>query len=65
MPTRILLVQGVVVIVMSCLYFVIKDVSVVFFLEKVSDRSVGLSVSAGPGPLGRRGGRRSAAVALI
>jgi amino acid transporter len=32
MPTHILLVQGVVVTVMSCLYFVIKDVSVVFFL---------------------------------
>ena len=32
MPTHILLVQGGVVTVMSCLYFVIKDVSVVFFL---------------------------------
>jgi amino acid transporter len=32
MPTHILLVQGVVVTVMSCLYFVISDVSVVFFL---------------------------------
>jgi amino acid transporter len=32
MPTRILLLQGAVVTVMSCLYFVIKDVSVVFFL---------------------------------
>ena len=32
MPTHILLVQGVVVTVMSSLYFVIKDVSVVFFL---------------------------------
>ena len=32
MPTHILFVQGVVVTVMSCLYFVIKDVSVVFFL---------------------------------
>jgi len=32
MPTHILLLQGAVVTVMSCLYFVIKDVSVVFFL---------------------------------
>ena len=32
MPTHILFVQGVVVTVMSCLYFVITDVSVVFFL---------------------------------
>jgi putative glutamate/gamma-aminobutyrate antiporter len=32
MPTHILLVQGGIVTVMSCLYFVIKDVSVVFFL---------------------------------
>ena len=32
MPIHILLVQGGVVTVMSCLYFVIKDVSVVFFL---------------------------------
>ncbi len=32
MPTHILLAQGGVVTVMSCLYFVIKDVSVVFFL---------------------------------
>jgi putative glutamate/gamma-aminobutyrate antiporter len=32
MPTHILLVQGLVVTVMSGLYFVIKDVSVVFFL---------------------------------
>lgn len=32
MPTHILLVQGVIVTIMSSLYFVIKDVSVVFFL---------------------------------
>jgi putative glutamate/gamma-aminobutyrate antiporter len=32
MPTHVLLIQGVVVSVMSCLYFVIQDVSVVFFL---------------------------------
>jgi len=32
MPTHILLVQGLVVTVMSCLYFLIKNVSVVFFL---------------------------------
>ena len=32
MPTHILFVQGLVVTVMSSLYFVIKDVSVVFFL---------------------------------
>jgi putative glutamate/gamma-aminobutyrate antiporter len=32
MPTHILFVQGAVVTVMSCIYFVIKDVSTVFFL---------------------------------
>ncbi|MDB5832663.1 MAG: amino acid permease family protein [Caballeronia sp.] len=32
MPTHILLVQGVIVTLMSCFYFVIKDVSVAFFL---------------------------------
>ena len=32
MPTHILLIQGVVVTVMSCLYFVMPNVSVVFFL---------------------------------
>jgi glutamate:GABA antiporter len=32
MPTNILLIQGLVVTVMSCLYFVLPNVSVVFFL---------------------------------
>jgi glutamate:GABA antiporter len=32
MPTHILLVQGLIVTVISCFYFVIKDVSVAFFL---------------------------------
>lgn len=32
MPTHILLLQGVIVTVISCLYFVIKNVTVVFFL---------------------------------
>jgi len=32
MPTHILLVQGLIVTVISCFYFVIRDVSVVFFL---------------------------------
>ena len=44
MPTHILLVQGAVVTVMSCLYFVIKDVSVVFFL--VSAMTVALYLIA-------------------
>ena len=44
MPTHILMVQGAVVTVMSCLYFVIKDVSVVFFL--VSAMTVALYLIA-------------------
>lgn len=32
MPTHILLVQGIIVTLMSCFYFIIKDVSVAFFL---------------------------------
>jgi amino acid transporter len=44
MPTHILLVQGLVVTVMSCLYFVISDVSVVFFL--VSAMTVALYLIA-------------------
>ncbi len=44
MPTHILLAQGAVVTVMSCLYFVIKDVSVVFFL--VSAMTVALYLVA-------------------
>lgn len=32
MPTHILLVQGLIVTVISCFYFVIRDVSVAFFL---------------------------------
>lgn len=32
MPTHILFIQGVIVTIMSCLYFVMKDVSVAFFL---------------------------------
>ena len=44
MPTNILMVQGAIVTVMSCLYFAIKDVSVVFFL--VSAMTVALYLIA-------------------
>lgn len=44
MPTHILLIQGIIVTVMSCFYFVIPDVSVAFFL--ISAMTIGLYLIA-------------------
>jgi amino acid transporter len=44
MPTHILLIQGIIVTVMSCFYFVIPNVSVAFFL--ISAMTIGLYLIA-------------------